>query len=85
MAAGKLPGSNSPAVPFGYPDTGLAGISPQTAGVPGRIPGTYGHGAGNDERAPAVPFASEPIESQEPLSGTFAPVSSPGWGGRLKP
>lgn len=86
--SGKLPGSvtiagPTPAVPFTQPDSGLAGISPTTAGVPGRIPGTFGSG---HEKSPGVPFSGEEIMSQEPLAGpTFTPVSSPGWGGRLKP
>lgn len=77
----NIPGSFSPEVPFQKPANPIPG--PQQAGVPGRIPGTYGNGAANTDPAPAVPFSGQEPFSDEPISTPFGNGTCKGeWGKR---
>jgi len=73
----KIPGSNSPEVSFSEPDP-LAGY---VHDIPGAIPGAYGNGASNKDRAPAVPFPATGIVDK--TSVDFPSEGTPGktkWG-----
>lgn len=75
----NIPGSNSPEVPFQKDRNPIPG--PNQAGVPGRIPGTYGDNLG--ESAPAVPFPGQAPFSDEPINSPFGSGTWKGeWGKR---
>lgn len=87
MAYSRIPGTfgngfgESPSVDFQVPANPFAGVTPTSAGTPGRIPNTYGEGANSPDEAPAVRFEGPPPMNTDADSIPFGNgVCLDGWG-----